>query len=403
MSKLAERLLKFNQDLLPDRVQLKYKLMAENAFRFFRGTCHLYFEDLSKHKDFTVSPPTWVCGDLHLENYGSFKGNNRMVYFDLNDFDESALAPLGWEISRTLTSIFVAFATLKIKPAEAKKAAKLFLKIYSEVLARGKAYYIDPRTAKGIVRNFIRTVKKRKESDLLHHLTVTGPSGIKIIIDNRTHFEIEKDLKLALMHRVSSWIKDTPEWPNNYTVKDAAFRVAGTGSVGLRRYMFLLQSTKNKRKYLFVEMKETRVSCLTPYNKIKQLTWESESQRLIFIQQRMQNISPALLSQIIFQDEPYVFQEMQPAADKIKFELIEENYSNLEKVIKDMAILAASSQIRSGGIHGSSIIDELVDFGKQKHWQEPLLAYAIDYSKQVTEDYKQFLTDYNNGVFSSAN
>ncbi len=400
MSKLSERLLKFNSGLLPDMVQLKYKLMSENAFRFFRGTCHLFYEDLSKVRKFPIAPPTWICGDLHLENFGSFKGNNRMVYFDLNDFDEAILAPLSWEVSRALTSIFVAFNTLKIKPAEAKKAAKFFLEIYSEVLIGGKAYYIDPRTATGIVKSFMKAVKKRKEYDLIQHLCDTKASNLKIIIDNKMHFKVDKTLKAELKQLISAWIKNSREWPNNYIVKDVAFRVAGTGSVGLRRYMFLLQSRKDKKKFEVVEMKQTRSSSLAPYVSIKQPKWKSEAVRLIFIKQKMQNISPALLSAINFQGETYVFQEMQPAADKINFELIEENYNELERVIKDMAMLTASSQIRSGGIHGSSITDELVAFGIQKDWQEALLNYAMNYSNQVTDDYNQFLSDYNNGEFS---
>nr|MBB6149379.1 uncharacterized protein (DUF2252 family) [Mucilaginibacter sp. SP1R1] len=379
---------------------MKYKLLTENAFRFFRGTCHLFYEDLNNAKDFPVSPATWICGDLHLENFGSFKGNNRMVYFDLNDFDESILAPLCWEVSRALTSIFVAFNTLKIKSAEAEKSAKLFLEIYSNVLAGGKAYYIDPRTATRIVRSFMKTVKKRREGDLIQHLCNPKASGLKIAINNKTHFEVDKVLKAELKQLVSNWIKNSGEWPDNYTVKDVAFRVAGTGSVGLKRYMFLLLGARDKKKLAFVEMKQTRPSSLAPYITIKQPAWQSEAERLIFVKQKMQNISPALLSQITFMNDVYVFQEMQPAADKINFELIEKKYDDLEEVIRAMAMLTASSQIRSGGIHGSAIIDELVAFGQRKDWQKSLLTYAINYSKQVTDDYNQFLSDYNNGEFS---
>ena len=139
MSKLSERIIQFNQGLLPEMVQLKYKLMCESAFDFFRGTCHLFYEDLSEVKDFPPSPSVWTCGDLHVENFGSFKGDNRMVYFDLNDFDESILAPLCWEVVRSVTSIFVAFSALEIKAAEAKKAAKLYLDTYPRVLNGGKA------------------------------------------------------------------------------------------------------------------------------------------------------------------------------------------------------------------------------------------------------------------------
>lgn len=162
MDTIIDRIAKFNAPLLPDMVQLKYKAMKENPFRFFRGTCHLFYEDLSQAKEFPSSPLTWICGDLHLENFGSFKGNNRMVYFDLNDFDESMLAPLNWELARVLTSIYVAFDALKLKNTVADEMVALFLNTYTEILSRGKALYIDPRTAKGVVRFFLNNAKKER-------------------------------------------------------------------------------------------------------------------------------------------------------------------------------------------------------------------------------------------------
>ncbi len=401
MSTLHQRLIDFNSRLLPDMVQLKYKLMSENAFRFFRGTCHLFYEDLSQAENFPDSPPAWICGDLHLENLGSFKGDNRMVYFDLNDFDESILAPLTWELVRVLTSIFVAFKTLKIEPEEAERAARLFLDKYTQVLTGGKAYYIDPRTAKGIIRDFMKAVKKRKESDLIGHLCLRKADKLKITIDNRTHFAINKSLKRALKTRVNQWVKDVPEWPENYEVKDVAFRVAGTGSVGLKRYMFLLQHNRHQHKFLVVEMKQTRKSCLSPYVTVEQPEWQSEVERLISVKRKMQNISPALLSEIDFEGEAYLFQEMQPMADKIKFNLIEDNRHDLEEVIKSMAMLTASAQIRSSGMQGAAINDELVAYAGRTDWQNPVMDYARNYAKQAESDYQQFMADYTQGKFKS--
>jgi uncharacterized protein (DUF2252 family) len=399
MLTLHQRLTDFNSKLLPEMVQLKYKLMSENAFRFFRGTCHLFYEDLSIVKDFPDAPPCWICGDLHLENFGSYKGDNRMVYFDLNDFDESILAPLTWELARVLTSIWVAFKALKIKPAEAERAASLFLDKYTQVLSGGKAYSIDPRTAKRIIKDFVKAVQKRKEADLIKHLCLGKASALKIAIDNRTHFAVDKSLKQALKIRINQWVKDVPEWPENYEVKDVAFRVAGTGSVGLKRYMFLLQHNRRKHKFLVVEMKQTRASCLVPYVAVKQPEWKSEVERLIAVKRRMQNIPPALLNEIDFEGEAYLFQEMQPIADKIKFNLIEDNRRDLEKVIESMAMLTASAQIRSSGMQGSAINDELVAFARRTDWQEQVTNYARTYAKRAESDYQQFMSDYTAGKF----
>ena len=68
--------------------------MASDPFYFFRGTAHLFYEDLvNTEAALPGQPLTWVCGDLHIENFGSYKGDNRLVYFDINDFDEANLAP----------------------------------------------------------------------------------------------------------------------------------------------------------------------------------------------------------------------------------------------------------------------------------------------------------------------
>jgi uncharacterized protein (DUF2252 family) len=402
MKNLADRIKEFNKDFLPDMVQLKYKAMLESPFRFFRGTCHLFYEDLTQTKPLPHFPLTWICGDLHLENFGSFKGNNRMVYFDLNDFDESSLAFANWELSRVITSIFVAFDTLKIQSSEAIEMAKLFLDVYSHTLSLGKARYIDPRTADGVVKLFLKTVKNRKEKKLFIKQIDSKSRRYKIKIDNRTHFEIEKNLKKDLIQHLSDWIKKTKEWLNHYKVIDAAFRVVGTGSMGLKRYMFLLQSIKNDGGLLLMDMKQGVKSSLAPYNPVPQPNWDSQATRIISIKYRMQNVSPALLSTTVFKDNTYVLQEMQPTADKINFASIDDQYQCLKQVITDMAILTASAQIRSGGMQKSANIDELMTFGKRTNWQEPLLKYAIKYAKQVKRDYNQFKSDYKSGVYSTS-
>ncbi|MBB6499212.1 DUF2252 domain-containing protein [Pedobacter cryoconitis] len=390
MNTIVDRIEKFNAPLIPDMVQLKYKAMAESPFRFFRGTCHLFYEDLVKAKGFPTSPLVWICGDLHLENFGSFKGNNRQVYFDLNDFDESMLSPLNWELARVLTSIYVAFDTLKLKKTLADEMVSAFLTKYAETLKTGKAYYIDPRTADGTVKSFLNGIELRKEKELISKIT-GGVKKLDIKIDNLTHFKIDKKLKGELIVHITDWLEKTPAWPNNYKVKDAAFRVAGTGSIGLKRYMFLLQGTKKKDKFLLVELKQGTTSSLAPYNKVPQPKWTSDAERMITTKYRMQNVSPALLSTTNFKDNTYVLQEMQPSADKINFESLAGNVKDLKCVLMDMAILTAAAQLRSSGIQGSAINDELTAFAHQDKWHKPLIAYATNYAEQVKKDYKEYM------------
>src|ERR1700753_3486089 len=106
MKPITARIKDYNRKRLPEMVELKYKAMAENLFRFYRGTNNICYEALAAAKiKMPASPLAWICGDLHLENFGSFKSDNRQVYFDLNDFDEAILAPAIYELLRLVTSI----------------------------------------------------------------------------------------------------------------------------------------------------------------------------------------------------------------------------------------------------------------------------------------------------------
>jgi uncharacterized protein (DUF2252 family) len=402
MSILSERLKAFNAHLLPDIIQLKYKAMTESTFRFYRGTCHLFYEDLSNATPLPLSPLTWICGDLHLENYGSFKGDNKMVYFDLNDFDEGLLAPAVYELARMVTSIFIAFDTLELDLGEALKLAGLYLKTYAATLAKTKAISIDPRTAKGIVCDFLTAVEKTKEKDLLKKRTVGKEKKRELAMADKWHIkliELNKKLQRELIVHMNKWIATSNDSSYDYKVKGVIFRVAGTGSLGVKRYLFLLKSGNTKNKYLLVDMKQAEPSSVKPYVDVQQLQWETEAERVVAIQKRMQNVSANLLGTTVFNGDPYVVQQLQPVKDTFDFNLLKDDQPNTCQVIDDMAALAASAQLRSGGMQGSSIIDDLSAFGKSDKWQQAVLDYSMKYAQKVKRDYQQYLKDFKNGVF----
>src|SRR6201992_1872150 len=271
MSSVFNRIIQYNNGRLPDLLQMKYKLMSDNLFSFYRGTCHLFYEDLAEAAPLPPSPLTWICGDLHLENFGSFKGDDRQVYFDLNDFDEAVLAPALWEVSRMTTSILVAFDSMSIKKAEAQKAVQLFLDVYAATLAKGKALVIDPRTACGVVQHFLEQAPCRRQKELLKKLAVFKKGRFVELVHDERHFDWdgppEKDNLLDFMTRL---VQEGRTFHHDYKVLDCIFRAAGTGSLGVKRYMFLLKRTDIKNKYLFMDMKQARPSALTPYLEVKQ-------------------------------------------------------------------------------------------------------------------------------------
>ena len=390
MAGIFERIEAFNKGRIPDMLRVKYKLMQADTFRFFRGSNHLFYEDLQLDNPLPPSPLSWICGDLHLENFGSFKGDNRLVYFDVNDFDDALLAPAVYDVARLICSIFIAFDSLNIEENKAINMARLFLKTYSETLTKGKAYYIEPQTAKGIVYKFLATVSKRKDSRLLKKRTVKKKDNLSIYLEHPRHFALEPKLKTELTIFLNKWLQNNSYSPYNFEVQDVAFRMAGTGSLGLNRYLFLLRSTNQGGKHMLMEMKQSMPPAPAKLITVKQPRWESESERVVNIQQRMQNIPPALLSFGHFRGHFYVIQEMQPTKDSFDFKMVRDAYRDLYQVINDMAILTASAQIRSSGWKGAAVVDELSTFGENKQWQESVLTFGKNYSQTVKKDYQEF-------------
>ena len=85
MKDICESIRVFNRLRDPERLAMKYEKMRTNEYVFLRGSCHLFYELLEKY--FAATLRLGDCGDLHLENFGSYKGSNRLTYFDINDFD----------------------------------------------------------------------------------------------------------------------------------------------------------------------------------------------------------------------------------------------------------------------------------------------------------------------------
>ena len=384
MADLIERIKEFNKGFSKNLLPVKYQRMSENQFSFFRGACHLFYEDLSKENRLPDSPLTWICGDLHFENFGSYKGDNRLVYFDLNDFNEALLAPASWEIVRMTTSILIAFDHIGEK--DAQKRVEFFLQIYSSVLSKGKAKYIEPRLAKGIVRKFLKEVSQRREKTLIKERTTKKNGKLCFRTDNMHLLRLDKDLKKKLIEHAGAWIT---EHHKDYNCLDVVFRIAGTGSIGIKRYLFLLEHTKNK-SYLLTDMKEANSSCLEKYVLIKQPSWNSEAERMVSVQNYMQNICPALLSTSNFDGSSYVIKELQPSEDKINIHKLENSRKELRLVISDMAILTASAQLRSSGWKGAAVVDDLIEFGINNQWQNSILNLSIEYCKRMKENYVEF-------------
>lgn len=386
---ILQRVQRFNQGRNPERLKLKYAHMQENSFVFYRGTCHLFYEDWPREDLLNNAPPVWVSGDLHLQNFGCFKGDNRLVYFDLNDFDESALAPCSWELARLLTSIHVASRTLNLGEADALDLATRCLRAYAAALSIGKAKTVERETAKGMVRELLESIEQRKRKDFLDKKTEKKGDKRWIILDGKHSAPVTPEERKAIEEFMALWAISQEE-PGFYQILDVAHRIAGVGSLGVDRYILLVEGKGSPDKNYLLDLKEELPSSLNPYLTPAQPHRRSEAERVVAIQQRAQAISPALLTPVTIRNKPYVLHELQPTEDKIDLTSWLGKLSRLEDLVETMGEVTAWSHLRSSGRQGSSIADGLIEFSQSSEWKEELLGYAASYAKQVEADYQEY-------------
>ncbi|MBE9032210.1 DUF2252 domain-containing protein [filamentous cyanobacterium LEGE 11480] len=402
---VVDRIVKFNADRQIDGVQRKYAAMANDPFSFFRGTCHLFYQDLATPdaQPIHATPPVWICGDLHLQNFGSFKGDDRLVYFDLNDFDEALLAPCGWELVRLLTSLFVAREVTDLDRDATQTLAQLFLTSYTTELLTGKSRTIHRETATGVVAKLLEDLRKRDRPKFLNKRSVSDGQLRQFKFKSGKTEPISDAIATQIQDCIQQWAATTAK-PEFYKILDIAHRIAGNGSLGLERYIILVQGKGSPDQNYCLDLKASRPSSLQPYlsqscPEIRQPNWSTNADRIVAIQQRFQESPPALLHPLQLRQKSFVLRELQPTADKVDLPKHSGKLKRLGKLVETMAQVTAWGQLRSSGRAGSTIADELIDFAQRaRQWHPALLQYAAQYAQQVHADHAQFQQAWQSGV-----
>jgi uncharacterized protein (DUF2252 family) len=391
MKTVLERIEDFNQRRNSQLLQLKYQKMQNDTFAFFRGTCHLFYEDWPQETTLNVAPAVWACGDLHLENFGSYKGDNRLVYFDINDFDEAVLAPCTWDLARFLTSVLIGTRSLEIGESDALALCQCFLETYRQTLAKGQVRTLERETAQGMVKDLLMSLRQRDRKSFLDERTDLTKNQRRLKIDNKRTMAIAQPIREKITNLIETWGAQQPN-PKFFQVLDVAHRIAGTSSLGLERYVVLVEGKGSPNQNYLLDLKAAIASSLHP--QITQPQWTNEATRVFNIEQRVQGMPPALIAILSLDEQSYLLRELQPTQDRLSLKQAKGKSKRLETVINTMAKLVAWGQLRSGGRQGSAIADELIAFAQDDQWQEPLLSYVLGYRHKVEEDFQSFRESY---------
>ncbi len=389
----------FNTGRDAERLSMKYRNMRATPFSFLRGTCHLFYEQLPKAV--TAAPTAWLCGDLHLENFGSYKGDNRLAYFDQNDFDETALAPCTWDLLRLLTSILV--ATRSDGPKSTKfglPLTKACLDTYADTLSEGKVRWIERDTADGLIHELLDAVSTRTRSAFLEMRTGIQCKHRHIRLDGHKALPVSRQQRervFTLLDQFASR-QDNPDF---FQPIDVARRIAGTGSLGVERYIILVRGKGSPDGNYLLDLKEALPSALTPHTKAPQPAWKNQAERIITIQKQAQAIPMAFLNAVKIGKKSFILRSLQPSEDRVRLNLKTKSMPANTLLIQDMARITAWAHLRSSGRRGAANADELMDFASHRKWRQSLLELSLACNEQTLHDWEKFCLAYDDGFFDT--
>ncbi|MBN0047353.1 DUF2252 domain-containing protein [Streptomyces actuosus] len=268
------------RDRLTELLPIRYGRMSASPFAFLRGAAAVMAADLASqpHTGLTVQ----LCGDAHLLNFGLYASPERALLFDLNDFDETFPGPFEWDVKRLAASVVVAARENGHSPAKARRAAQETVAAYRATMRRlarlGElaVWYqrIDAERLLPLVRSdadrrraeaTLTRARRRTSLQALGRLTEVV-DGRRRIIHDPPLVEPAGASDAAALRKIFSDYRSTLSEErrlllDRYRFVDAARKVVGVGSVGLRCFLVLLTG-RDADDPLFLQIKEARTSVL---------------------------------------------------------------------------------------------------------------------------------------------
>jgi uncharacterized protein (DUF2252 family) len=391
MASATKRIIEYNAGIAGNLHELKWNALKESPFRFFRGTCHLFAQDFVKSYKYKPKVKTWICGDLHFENFGSFKGENRLVYFDLNDFDEAAFASPEPEITRFLTSIAIAAHQMKASSLRLHKTLYDIVDTYAATLQNGKALMLEAEVAHGEFKKYFERLSTFDRQAFIAKRTIKKKGALLLKPDN-VHFMPLNNEHKSKVYQALTPLLDSAGF-RHFVFEDAAMRIAGTGSLGLERYGVLCYSKKKGKHYL-IDVKEARQSCYNGLLQIKQPRFSNEAERINTAAYLMQFNSPAFIAALQMDKKWFRVRELQLTEDRMNLAHFGTDFGQLSEVAVEMAVLLGYAHIRSSGHLGSSTADELRDFAGKRQWQKDVIELSGELARKNNNYYQEFIAKF---------
>jgi uncharacterized protein (DUF2252 family) len=385
---------------VPALVRLKYELMSESAFGFFRGAAPIMAYDLGSHPHTGIA--CQLCGDAHVRNLGAFAAVDGRLVFDINDFDETTAGPFEWDLKRLATSLVLAGRMVGSKASEREPAVLAFVEQYRRMIAmfskmpviEAARYQVHRLQRVQPVSKVLLKAERATPQRTLETLTVPAADapgkkpipGERIFKDNRPVLwrvlGAERRGVLGSLEEYSeSLLPERRHFLAQYRPIDVAFKVVGTGSVGLRDYVIYCEGN-GPGDPLFLQVKEETKSAYEPY--LGSIGAKHQGQRVAEGQRAMQLQSDPFLGWTTIADRDYLVRQLNDFKGSL-------NINDLKgEGLTEYAVVCGELLARGHARSGDACV--IAGYlGNGKRFGEAILEFANGYAEQTGKDYEALL------------
>lgn len=261
---------------VPGLLPLKWGRMAASPFGFFRGAVAVMAKDVGRRA--RTGLVVQLCGDAHVRNLGAYASPDGHLVFDLNDFDQAWPGPWEWDLKRLATSVVLAGREAGDRDALCRDAAAATVRAWREALWRFAGtpvldlfrHPVLRYREKGPVQDALTSAARQTPKRAVAKLTGVNASGrrrllrkppLVLAVPPATTAKI-----LSALRRYHETVSDDRRLVlEAFRPLDVAFKVVGTGSVGLRNWAVLCEGPGGDDP-LMLQVKEAEASVWAPYH-----------------------------------------------------------------------------------------------------------------------------------------
>ena len=385
---------------VPTLVPIKYDRMAASPFGFFRGAVPIMACDLSLGPNTGIL--TQLCGDAHVRNLGAFAAPDGRLVFDINDFDETIYGPFEWDVKRMAASLILAGREAGAKDGPCRDATRAFLASYRSAMHNFAQmpvlelahYQVHRLHTVEPISEILRLAERATPLHNLEALTLPAnkQSSKRVfkarvfktapLILTRLHGNLARAVLRSLIPYAETLLPERRHFLAQYTPLDVAFKVVGTGSVGLRDYCLYMQGN-GPNDPLFLQIKEEPLSAYSPYLGQSPAV-AHQGRRVVEGQRAMQFQSDPFLGYTTIQGRDFLVRQLND--HKAAVEMTELKAAGLLEYAAVCGETLARGHARSGdpGVIAGYI-------GVSTRFDAAIAQFATDYADQTECDWQILL------------